>query len=88
MPTGGGELLREPPTSLVRQVAGIPIARRGLLTGWARWVVPVAGGYVFVVLFPAVFGPMVAGRLAIGAWMLLWAAIGWAVARRTSAPPR
>jgi hypothetical protein len=39
------------------------------------------GGYVFVILFPAVFRPNVAGRLAIGGWMLAWAAIGWAVAR-------
>jgi hypothetical protein len=31
-------------------------------------------------LFPAVFGPNVAGRLAIGGWMLAWAAVGWAVA--------
>jgi len=62
-------------------VAGLVIARRRMLTGWARWITLATGGYVFVILFPAVFGPNVAGRLAIGGWMLAWAAVGWAVAR-------
>jgi hypothetical protein len=62
-------------------VAGVVIARRSMLTGWARWITLATGSYVFVILFPAVFGPNVAGRLAIGAWMLGWAALGWAVAR-------
>ena len=62
-------------------VAMLLIARRRMLTGWARWITLVTGGYVFVILFPAVFGPNVAGRLAIGGWMLGWAALGWAVAR-------
>ena len=62
-------------------IAGLVIARRRMLTGWARWITLVTGGYVFVILFPAVFGPYVAGRLAIGCWMLGWAALGWAVAR-------
>ena len=62
-------------------IAGLVIARRRMLTGWARWITLATGGYVFVILFPAVFGPNVAGRLAIGGWMLAWAAVGWAVAR-------
>jgi hypothetical protein len=37
-----------------------------MLTGWARRITPVMGGYVFVILFPAVSGPNVAGRLVIG----------------------
>jgi hypothetical protein len=39
------------------------------------------GVYVFVVLFPAVFGPMVAGRIAIGVWLLGFAALGLAIRR-------
>ena len=62
-------------------IAGLVIVRRRMLTGWARWITLVTGGYVFGILFPAVFGPNVAGRLAIGGWMLGWAALGWAVAR-------
>jgi hypothetical protein len=62
-------------------IAGLVIVRRRMLTGCARWITFATGGYVFVILFPAVFGPNVAGRLAIGVWMLGWAALGWAVAR-------
>jgi hypothetical protein len=39
------------------------------------------GVYVFVPLFPAVIGPMVQGRIAIGVWMLLFAALGIALVR-------
>ncbi len=62
-------------------VAGVGVVRSRLLTGWGRWVPLALGAYVFVVLFPAVFGPLVAGRLAIGAWMLGFAALGVAVRR-------
>lgn len=62
-------------------LAGAGVARRRLLPGWARWIVLLVGGYLFVILFPAVFGSNLAGRLAIGGWMLAWAALGWAVAR-------
>ena len=62
-------------------VAGVGVARGRLLPGWGRWVPLALGGYVFVVLFPAVFGPMVLGRLAIGAWMLGFAALGVALHR-------
>jgi hypothetical protein len=62
-------------------IAGLVIARRRMLTGWARWITLATGSYVFVILFPAVFGPNVAGRLAIGGWMLAWVVVGWTVAR-------
>jgi hypothetical protein len=60
-------------------VAGIGLARRPVLPGAGRWLVLAMGGYVFVVMFPAVFGPMVAGRLAIGVWMLMFAVLGMAL---------
>jgi hypothetical protein len=62
-------------------IAGVAAARRQLLPGRTRWLPLVSGVYVFVVLFPAVFGPAVAGRLAIGAWMLLFAALGIVLVR-------
>lgn len=62
-------------------VAGIGVARRPVLPGAGRWLVLAMGGYVFVVMFPAVFGPMVAGRLAIGVWMLMFAVLGSALIR-------
>lgn len=62
-------------------VAGIGAARVGLFAGSSRWLVLALGVFVFVVLFPAVFGPMVAGRLAIGTWLLGFAALGLALRR-------
>jgi hypothetical protein len=62
-------------------VAGIGVIRVRLFDGAARWLVLALGVYVVVVLFPAVFGPMVAGRIAIGVWLLGYAALGVAVAR-------
>jgi hypothetical protein len=41
----------------------------------------VLGIYVFVILFPAVFGLFVLGRLASGIWLLLYAALGYALWR-------
>lgn len=69
---------------------GIGHARRPVLPGAGRWLVLVMGGYVFVVMFPAVFGPLVAGRLAIGVWMLMFAVLGMAPVRadRDSDPLR
>jgi hypothetical protein len=57
-------------------LAGIGALRVRLFDGIGRWLVLALGVYVFAVLFPAVFGPMVAGRIAIGVWMLLFAALG------------
>jgi uncharacterized membrane protein YidH (DUF202 family) len=62
-------------------VAGLGLARRPVLAGAGRWLPLIMGGYVFVVMFPAVFGPMVAGRIAIGVWMLMFAALGASLMR-------
>lgn len=62
-------------------VAGIAALRSGRWTGWARYLPLALGIYVFVPMFPAMFGPFVAARLAITGWMLLFAALGWVLAR-------
>lgn len=61
--------------------AGIAALRTGRWTGWARYLTLALGIYVFVPMFPAMFGPFVAARLAITGWMLLFAALGWVLAR-------
>ena len=63
-------------------VAGVAAARLRLFDGPARWLVLGLGVFVFVVMFPAVFGPMVAGRLAIGTWMLGYAWLGLELRRQ------
>lgn len=55
---------------------GIGAMRVHLFDGAGRWLLLALGVYVFIVLFPAVFGPMVAGRIAIGVWLLLFCGLG------------
>jgi hypothetical protein len=62
-------------------LAGAGLARRSVLPGWGRWVTLALGIYVFVPMFPAVFGPMVLGRIAIGVWFTMFAALGVALMR-------
>lgn len=60
--------------------AGVAVARARGWRGWRRWLPLALGLYVFVPMFPAMFGGFVAARLAITGWMLLFAALGWALA--------
>lgn len=77
-----------PPVILVGAgllVAGIALLRQGTAV-WvgARWVpalVLLMGVYVFVPLTPAIMGSFIAGRLGIGGWMLLFAALGFGLTR-------
>jgi hypothetical protein len=62
-------------------MAGSGLARRPVLTDAGRWGLLALGVYLFVVMFPAVFGPMVAGRIAIGIWMLMFAGLGLSMTR-------
>ncbi len=62
-------------------VAGVGLARRPVFEGRGRWVVLALGVWVFVPMTPALFAPMVWGRLAIIGWMLLFAALGWELQR-------
>ena len=60
-------------------LAGIAVRRRARWTGWRGLVVLVAGMFVFVPMTPALMGPFVLARLAITVWMLLFAALGYAL---------
>jgi hypothetical protein len=66
-------------------VAGIAVVRAGQWPGWRRPTLLIGGIAVFAVVLPGVFGPFLAGRLAISAWMVFWAALGVALIERT--PP-
>lgn len=55
---------------------------------WVPLVVTLLGAWVFVPLLPAIMGPHVLGRLAIGGWMLLFAALGRGLAHRTASAGR
>lgn len=60
---------------------GVAVLRAGIWRGWRRWLPLALGVYVFVPMFPAMFGGFLAARLAISGWMLLFALLGWALAR-------
>lgn len=70
-------------------VAGVTAVRsQAAWTGatWLPWVILSLGVYVFVPLAPAVGGSFVAGRLGIGGWMALYAALGYGLTRLRTEP--
>ena len=71
---------------------GVPIVLIGVglvVAGLAvrDWLMAALGAYVFVVMTPALFGPMVVGRAAIGVWMLGFAAVAWRLVRERDRVP-
>lgn len=62
-------------------MAGISVVRTRLWSDWRRNVPLALGAYVFLPMTPAIFGPFVFARLAIGGWMLGFALLGWAVVK-------
>lgn len=63
-------------------LAGIAALRAKVWTGWERWLPLALGIYVFVPLTPGLMLGFDAGRVLIGGWMLLFAALGWALMKR------
>jgi hypothetical protein len=61
---------------------GVAIVRERRWTGWARYAVLACGAALFVVVIPGLGISMLAGRLVLVVWMLLWAAIGVALVRQ------
>jgi hypothetical protein len=62
-------------------LAGTAVIRERRWSGWARHVVLVCGLAVFVVVIPGLMMSMVAGRLVLVTWMLIWAGLGVALVR-------
>jgi hypothetical protein len=66
-------------------LCGVAVARAGVWPGWRRWVVLLSAVWIVVPVLPAlVSADFVAGRLALGAWNLLYAAIGLSLAGHTA----
>lgn len=68
-------------------LAGVGLARRPALPGRGLWLPLVLGVWVFVPMTPALFAPMVWGRLAIIGWMLLFADLGLHLRRAATGGP-
>lgn len=60
-------------------LAGIGVRRAKVWSGWRAWTPMVIGVAQFVMLTPGMFGGFVIARLVIGAWMLMFAALGWSL---------
>jgi len=67
-------------------LAGVAVLQTGRVTDWRRYVPLALGIFVFVPMLPALFASFVLARLAIGAWMLGFAVLGWVVASTATAP--
>lgn len=79
-------------TALGLVLAGVAVLRSGRWSGWRRYVPLVTGAWIFVVvtpLIPLVGEPGVGAPAvivaSIGAWHLLWVALGVAVLAETGA---
>lgn len=60
-------------------LAGIAVLRARVWAGWHRFITLACGVAVFVIVIPGVFGPFLAGRIVLTVWMLMLAAMGWAL---------
>jgi hypothetical protein len=56
---------------------GIGVLRADVWHRWRRWTPLAIGIATFAVVTPGMFGGFVIARLAIGSWLLLFAALGW-----------
>jgi hypothetical protein len=68
-------------------LAGVAVARSRKWGGWQRFVALICGVAVFVIVIPGVFGSFLAGRLVL-VWMLMFAALGWALYTQARVPVR
>lgn len=82
-------------TALGMVLAGIAVLRSGRWSSWHRYVPLVVGGWIVVVVVPVIVlagdpgtGGAAAAVAAIGAWHLLWAALGVAVLAETRSGER
>jgi hypothetical protein len=57
-------------------ISGVGAIRARVWSGWRRWVPLAIGVLTFVELTPGMFGGYVIARLAIGFWILTFAALG------------
>lgn len=62
-------------------VEGIAVLRAKVWQGWRRWIPLALGVWVFVPMLPALALSFTGARFAIAGWMLLFAALGWALLR-------
>jgi len=60
-------------------LAGAAVAKSREWAGWRRFVTLICGVAVFIIVIPGILGPFLVARLALTVWMLMFAALGWAL---------
>jgi hypothetical protein len=60
-------------------IAGFGVLRAGVWRSWRRWTPLAIAVATFAVVTPGMFSGFVIARLAIGFWLLLFAALGWSL---------
>ena len=65
-------------------VVGVGVVRHGLWSSWRRWTPVAIGVWVFVPMTPSIMVGYVPARVTITIWMLLYAALGWALVAASS----
>ncbi|MGH3863413.1 hypothetical protein [Actinokineospora sp.] len=68
-------------TGLGLIIVGVAVVRAGVWQGARRWLPLVLGVWVYVPMTPALMAGHIPARLSIAGWMLLYAALGWALTR-------
>lgn len=68
-------------------VVGVLVRRTRMWAGWRSWIPLALGVWVFVPMVPAITMGFLPARLAITGWMLLYAALGWALIKPIHATP-
>lgn len=66
-------------TGVGLMLAGIAVVRTKEWSGWRRFIVLICGAALFVIVIPGLFGPFLIARLVLTVWMLMFAALGWAL---------
>ena len=60
-------------------LVGVAVRRQGAWQGWRSWLPLALGVWVFVPMSPAIMLGYLPARLSITGWMLMYAALGWAL---------
>lgn len=60
---------------------GVSVLRAGVLSGWRRWAPLSLGIWVFFPMLPGIAVSFLGARLTIVGWMLLFATLGWILAK-------
>lgn len=67
-------------------LAGVAVARAGEWNGWRRFIVLICGAAFFVIVIPGLLAPFLVARLVLTVWMMMFAALGWALYTHVRTP--